>query len=425
MRDNALIRSNAVIPGATLGSFKLPDAVSFIVSHGQGSSIWSTDGRKYVDYVLGSGPLVLGHAHPRIVAAVREQLLKGTTYYYLNVPATELAERVARLVPCAEAVKFCGSGSEATFYALRIARAATGRDVILKFAGGYHGAQDYGQQTVGPKGQLAESLGIPLTVGETVIVAPFNDLDATEALVEANRERLAAIIVEPVQRAIMPVPGFLEGLRSLCTRVGSLLIFDEIVTAFRLRLGGAQEAFNVVPDLCSLGKVMGGGLPIAAVAGSRQLLELTVPRPDGAGPGVYMGNTLNGNPLSCVAGLAALDVLSEEDGCTTIANTGSAIARGFEEAAQRLSVPLHMIGPPAFCEPVIGDGHVVDQASYLAQNRRASIALGVELVRRGIFVHPGFKLYVSTAHTPTDVEMTAEAAFDAIKAVRDQGLVEC
>jgi len=412
------------MPGATLGSFRLPDDLAFVVERGEGASIWSTDGRQFVDYVLGSGPLVIGHAHPRVVAAVQDQVRRGTTFYYLNERATRLAEKIVQLVPCAEAVKFCGSGTEATFYALRIARAATGRDTILKFSGGYHGAHDYGLHVLGAEGRVErESDGIPPGVTDSVLVAPFNDLEAARALAEANRERLAAVIVEPVQRAILPRPGFLQGLQEICDATGALLVFDEVVTGFRLRLGGAQEEFGVVPDLCALAKAMGGGLPIAAVAGSRALIELTVPGVSPKDRPVYMGNTLNGNPLACAAGLATLEVLEEEDGPARIAAMGSLLHQGFHEVASRLDVPLKVIGPPAFGDPVIGDGEVFDLAGYNSQNRKASTAFGVELLRRGIFVNPGFKMYVSTAHTPAQVELTVETAFEALKAVKDQGLI--
>jgi glutamate-1-semialdehyde 2,1-aminomutase len=420
-----LERSNAVMPGATLGSFRLPEEVAFVIDRGEGATVWSTDGRQFVDYVLGSGPMVLGHAHPEVVGALQGQLRLGTTFYYLNDKATRLAEKIVELVPCAEAVKFCGSGTEATFYALRIARAATGRDTILKFSGGYHGAHDYGLHVLGAGGEVErESDGIPPGVTDSVLVAPFNDLEATRELAEANRERLAAIIVEPVQRAIPPRPGFLQGLRQLCDSTGALLVFDEVVTGFRLRLGGAQEEFGVEPDLCALAKAMGGGLPIAAVAGSRDLIELTVPGRGSKDRPVYMGNTLNGNPLAAAAGLATLEVLQEEDGPAHIAATGTLLHQGLHEVAARLDVPLHVVGPPSFGDPMIGDGEVYDLASYNSQNLAAATAFGVELVRRGIFVMPGFKMYVSTAHTPAQIEMTVESAYDALKAVRDRGLIE-
>ena len=423
MTSPELDRINSLSPGATLGGFRLPEDLAFVVERGEGPTIWSTDGRQFVDYVLGSGPLVLGHAHPRIVAAIQAQAARGTTYYYLNEPALKLADRIMRLVPCAEAVKFCSSGTEATFYALRIARAATGRDTILKFAGGYHGSHDYGLQTLEGSRQVSESLGIPAGVTDSVVVAPFNDLAATAALADAHRERLAAIIVEPVQRAIPPSSGFLEGLREICDRTGALLVFDEVVTGFRLALGGAQEVYRVTPDLAALAKAMGGGLPLAAVAGRRELIELTVPRSERNERAVYMGNTLNGNPLSCAAGLAALDVLEEEGGPAKIAAAGAALASGFREAAARLDVPFQVLGPPAFGEPILGTGEIRNQDDYLRQDRAASAAFGVELLRRGIFVNPGFKMYVSTAHGPAEIDQTVEVAEEALRAVRDQGLV--
>jgi glutamate-1-semialdehyde 2,1-aminomutase len=201
-------------------------------------------------------------------------------------------------------------------------------------------------------------------------------------------------------------------------------VFDEVVTGFRLKLGGAQQEFGVVPDLCALAKAMGGGLPLAAVAGKRELIELTVPGVSPKDRPVYMGNTLNGNPLACAAGLATLEVLEEEDGPARITAMGSLLHQGFHEIASRLDVPLHVIGPPAFGDPAIGDGNVYDLASYNAQNRKASTAFGVELLRRGIFVNPGFKMYVSTAHTPAHVDLTVETAFEALKAVKEAGLIE-
>ncbi len=412
-----LDRAQRVIPGASVAAFHLPDDLNFVVARGEGAQVWSTDGRPYVDYLLGSGPLVLGHAHPRVVEAVREQAALGTTYHHLSEPAIRLAEKVTALVPCAEAVKFAGSGTEATFYALRLARAFTGREAVLKFDGGYHGAHDYGQQGLaGP-----ESAGIPAAVAETVLVAPFNDLERTLELAEANARRLAAIVVEPVQRAIEPRPGFLQGLRQICDRTGALLVFDEVVTGFRLALGGAQERYGVRPDLCALAKALGGGLPLAAVAGRRDVLEASVPA--GGRLPAYLGGTLNGNPLAAAAGLATLQVLEEESGPARLAATGMLLDGGFRDLGRRLSVPLQVIGPPAIGEPLFGEGEVHDLASYNATNRPAAVAFGEELLRRGIFCRPGFKLYVSTAHTPAHLDQTLEVAEEAVRAVRDRGLL--
>src|SRR5262249_30112284 len=240
------------------------------------------------------------------------------------------AAGIAALVGCAQGVKLGGDGAEATFYALRLARAFTGRDLVLKFEGAYHGHHDYALHGLKPTRDAnyplaqPDSAGIPAGVSSTVLIAPYNDLDTTMQLVEPVADRLAAIIGEPVQRSLMPKAGFLAGLRALCDRTGALLVFDEVVTGFRLALGGAQEVFGVEPDVCSLGKVIGGGLSLAAVAGRRDVLELTVPNRPNDGRSVYMSGTLNGNPPAAAAGLAPLDVLAEEDGAAPVRATGAA-----------------------------------------------------------------------------------------------------
>jgi glutamate-1-semialdehyde 2,1-aminomutase len=417
------------IPGNCFGTFKLPDPVAFVAARGEGATIWSDDGRKLTDFVLGSGPMILGHAHPRVVAAIQEQATRGTTFYAMNDVAPRLAARITDFVGCAEAVKFVGDGAEATFYALRLARAFTGRDLVLKFEGAYHGHHDYALHGLKPTRDAnyplaqPDSAGIPAGVSNTMLIAPYNDLDTTIQLVEPVADRLAAIIVEPVQRSLMPKAGFLADLRALCDRASALLVFDEVVTGFRLALGGAQQVFGVEPDLCSLGKVIGGGLPLAAVAGRRDVLELTVPTRPNDGRSVYMSGTLNGNPLAAAAGLATLDVLAEEDGPARIGEIGTALSRGFEECAHKLSIPLQMIGPPAFADPVFGEGEISDYRSYAATNRKAAQQFGIELLMRDLFVHPASKIYISTAHTDEQIEGACAKAYEAMRAIRDNGLL--
>lgn len=427
------LRSTAptnVIPGNCFGTFKLPDDLAVVIARGRGASLWTTDGRELIDFVLGSGPMLIGHTHPRVVAAVQEQAARGSTYYTMNDVAPRLAERIAQLVPCAEAVKLTGSGADATFYALRLARAFTGRDLLLKFEGAYHGHHDYALHGFKPTGAAdypaahPDSAGIPAAVSGTMLIAPYNDLEATIRLVEPVAHRLAAIIVEPVQRALMPKAGFLAGLRSLCDRVGALLVFDEVVTGFRLALGGGQQFFGVTPDLCSLGKVIGGGLPLAATVGRREILELTNPDRAADGRTVYLSGTLDGNAICAAAGLATLDVLAEENGPGRVAETGMQLVQGFTDCARSLSIPFQMIGPPAFSEPVFGEGPIHDYRSYAATNRVAAKRFGLELVKRGLFLHPASKLYVSTAHTGDQIERACKAAGEAMRAVRDARLLE-
>lgn len=423
-------RARKVMPGGTQLLSKrpemfLPGQWPTYFKSAKGAEVVDLDGQTYLDMSFGGiGATVLGFADPDVNAAVKNAVDMGSMCTLNCTEDIELAELLVESHPWADMVRFGRAGGETMAIAVRIARAATGRDTILKFAGGYHGSHDYGLQTLEGTVQVPESLGIPAGVTDSVVVAPFNDLPATAALAESNRDRLAAIIVEPVQRAIPPEPGFLQGLREICDRTGALLVFDEVVTGFRLALGGAQDVYGVTPDLAALAKAMGGGLPLAAVAGRRDLIELTVPRSDRNERAVYMGNTLNGNPLSCAAGLAALEVLEEEGGPEKIAAAGSALATGFREAAARLGIPFQVLGPPAFGDPIIGAGEIRNQADYLRQNRAASAAFGVELLRRGIFVNPGFKMYISTAHGPAEIDQTVEVAEEALRAVRDQGLVD-
>lgn len=421
--------SGSALIGQAFGTFKLPDEFHFVVERAAGAVLESTDGATYLDCVLGSGPLVLGHSHPRVVEAIQAQASRGCTFYALNEPALQLADRVAALVPCADAVKLVGSGSEAAFYACRIARAATGRPAILKFEGAYHGHNDYSLHSLTPAGDhqrpnvTPASAGIPPGVSETVVVAPYNDLAATEKILERHAEDVAAVIVEPVQRAFEPLSGFLDGLRAACDRVGALLIFDEVVTGFRLDIGGAQRVFGVIPDLCALGKAVGGGLPLAALAGRRDLLELSVPGAP-AGTAVYLSGTLNGNPLAAAAGLATLDVLEEEAGCAALARTGAKLAEGLVELGRRLSVPLQTIGPPSFPQPVFGDEQVIDPRSLARTNQGAARAFGYELIRRHVFVHPANKIYICTAHTEELIDRFLATAYEALLAVRAAGMFE-
>jgi glutamate-1-semialdehyde 2,1-aminomutase len=418
------------IPGRILGSHSYPDGLNFVADRGEGPLIFATDGRQFTDYVLGSGPMIVGHAHPAVVEAIREQAGRGTHLYAMNETALELAERIVKHVPCAQALKFVGDGAEATFYAMRIARAFTGRTKILKFEGGYHGHHDYGQFGLTPthgrneSHRQPDSAGIPAAISDTVLVAPFNDLETATSLALEHASDLAAIIVEPVQRSVPPRSDFLPGLRALCDRIGALLIFDELVTGFRLAFGGAQEIYGVIPDLCALGKVIGGGLPLAAVAGRRDLIALTVPDRAQDGRSVFLSGTLNGNSLCCAAGLATLRVLEEENGPAKIAESGRRLAAGFHDAAERLSIPFQMLGPPAFPEPIFGEEEIHDFAGHAATNQLASRQFGIEMTRRGNHVLFVAKYYLSTAHGDDHIAATCEAAYDAMRAVRDGGYLD-
>ncbi len=417
-----------LIPGRRFGTFKLSDALDFTASHGSGATLFATDGREYIDLVIGSGPLILGHAHPRVVEAVQRQITRGTTFYVMNEEASRLAERIVQDLPSAEAIKFVGAGTEATFYALRIARAATQRSLVLKFEGGFHGHHDYALQSMAPRSGSnypspePDSAGIPAAVSESVLIAPFNDLAAATEVAMRHAADLAAIIVEPVQRTLMPEPGFLTGLRALADRTGALLIFDEVVTGYRIAPGSAEQAFGVTPDLTALGKIIGGGLPLAAVTGRRALLDLTVSDQADNGHYVYMSGTFNGNALSAVAGLATLEVLAEEALLPRLETIGQTLARRFTASAVKLGIPFQMIGPPCVCEPVFDERPIRDYRSYAGVDRSAAQEFGYEMLRRGIFVRPGSKYYLPAVLTDAQVDRICEAAEAAMTAVRDHGL---
>lgn len=282
--EAALVAEAArLFPEGTRGP-SLDERRKFVVDRARGSRLWDCSGNEYVDYLLGSGPHVLGHAHPAVLEALRRGAAGGTSHLVLTAAAVELAQALCDTVPCAEKVSFHSTGSEATFFALRLARAATGRDKVLKFEGAFHGMHDYALMSTQWNWDpppfptaVADSYGIPSALVPEVLVAPFNDLAATEAIIAEHGHELAAVIVEPMQRTFVPAPGFLEGLRRVCSAAGIVLVFDEVVTGFRLALGGAQERYGVVPDLCAVGKTISGGLPFAAICGPAALLELADP----------------------------------------------------------------------------------------------------------------------------------------------------
>jgi glutamate-1-semialdehyde 2,1-aminomutase len=268
-----IARAKDVLPAGGFGNFDH----SIIIARGEGCHVWDEDGNDYIDYLIGSGPMLLGHGHPEVLEAVLQQVPKGMTFFANNVRGIELADAICEAVPCCEQVRFVTSGGEADMYAIRLARAFTGKTKILKFEGGYHGMSAEAQMSLAPTRQvnfpqaIPDSAGIPQSVRDAMLIAPFNDLAAVEMLL-SEHDDIAAIIVEPLQRIIPPQPGFLAGLRALCDKYHVLLIFDEIVTGFRLAYGGAQERYGVTPDICTLGKIIGGGFPLAALGRKLQRL---------------------------------------------------------------------------------------------------------------------------------------------------------
>src|SRR6056297_1767386 len=307
-------RARAVLPVGGFGNFD----PSTVIREARGSRVWDEDGREYVDYLIGSGPMLLGHGHPEVLEAVFEQLPKGQTFFANNALGIELAEEICRAVPCAEQLRYVSSGGEADMYAMRLARAFTGRDKIVKFEGGYHGMSAEAQMSLAPEHlanfpqAVPDSAGIPRAVQDGMLIAPFNDPDFIRDLLAEHGQDIAGIIVEPLQRIVPPAPGFLQTLREEADRHGIVLIFDEVVTGFRFAWGGAQEHYGVTPDLCTLGKIIGGGFPLAAIAGRADIMALFDKADVGADRWLMITGTLSGNPVAAAAVLKTLDVMARE-----------------------------------------------------------------------------------------------------------------
>ncbi len=322
----------------------------------------------------------------------------------------------------AKQVRFTSSGREATFFALRVARAYRKRDKVLKFEGGWHGTHDYGAISVSTRSPKAfpaptfDSAGIPHAVGETVLVAPYNDLATTEAIIASHHQDLAAVIVEPYQRVIVPAPGFLEGLRAVTRRYGVPLIFDEIVTGFRLAYGGAQEYYGVVPDLVALGKVLAGGFPLAAVGGRAEIMKHFDPALEGTPDFVWQAGTLNGNPIAATAGLATLAELRKPGTYERLHRLGSRLRDGLAAAARRHGLAAQVSGEPPVFDILFTDRPIVDYRSTLTADPAKIRAFNHECLKRGV-VKAGNKIYVSTAHTEADVEETLAVFDQALAAV--------
>ena len=418
-----LATAAAVLPGGSLGNLRLDDEHAFVVRDGQGSRVRDMSGNEYIDYLLGSGPMVLGHAHPKVIAAATEAMSKGTTFFMQNAYAIELAERIVAAMPCAEQVRFVSSGSEATYNALKVARAFRKREKILKFEGGYHGTHDYSLMSITPSGNTPfpqpepGSAGIPRAVQETVLIAPFNDLNAVEDLLDRYHDELAAVIVEPVQRVIAPQPGFLRGLRELTSRYGVLLVYDEVVTGFRLAYGGAQEYYNAVPDIAAIGKIVGGGFPLAAIAGRREIMESY--DQGAAAPDVYVpqSGTLNGNPVAAAAGIATLDALREPGVYEAYHARAATLRSTLQRLLDEAEVPAVVSGVDVMFDVYFTDQPIVDYRSTLVDKRLNRI-FDNTLLEHGVLKPPG-KLYVGACHTDEDIERTIEAFRAGVAAVRD------
>lgn len=420
-----LQKADRFIPGGCLGMIGLPTDLRMVMVRGQGSKVYDAAGREYIDCMLGSGPLLLGHCRPEVVEAVQREAARGSTYFALNEPAICLAETIVEAAPCGEAMRFQTTGSEATFAAVRLARAFTGRDKVLKFEGGWHGGHDLGQLSGAPAepSPFPEATpdcdGIAPSARHDVLIAPFNDWQTTAAIIERHHPDLAAVIVEPLQRAIVPVAPFLQSLRDITRRFGIVLVFDEIVTGFRLAWGGAQERYGVVPDLACYGKVIGGGYPVSAIVGKRELVQLADPRQKGRGRYCFLSGTLTGHPVACAAGLATLQVLHQAGVYERLHFLGRRLTEGLCQAGADAGIPLQVLGDgPVLQVFFTEDRPLRNHRDLLRADKKKALSFGHELIRRGVYCTPGGKLYLSLAHTDQDINQTLEIAAAALRVIR-------
>jgi len=391
-----------------------------IIDRAKGSRIWDIDGREYIDYVCSWGALILGHAHPDVVSAVADQAQRGTSYGMTSPLEIELGEQIARALPSIERIRFVSSGTEATMSAIRAARGFTKRDLILKFEGGYHGHSDSfladagsGLATFG----ISSSPGVPDALAKLTLNAPYNDLTAVEKIFREHAKQIAAVIVEPVAANMgvaPPVPGFLEGLRELTRRDGALLIFDEVITGFRVAHGSAQRLFNITPDLTTLGKIIGGGLPVAAYGGRRDVMEMVAP----LGP-VYQAGTLSGNPLAMRAGLATLPKLEAPGFYDELNKKTQRLADELRSVLSESRVPGQVNVAGSLLTLFFTAEPMRDYAGAKKSDTARFAAFFSEMLERGIFLPPSqFEaLFVSAAHTDSDIDQTIAAARESLAAI--------
>ncbi|MDO9709664.1 aspartate aminotransferase family protein [Paracraurococcus lichenis] len=417
--EQALVRTaHRVLPAGHFGNF----AADLVIREGRGGRVWDVSGNEYVDYLLGSGPMFIGHAHPEVTEAVVAQVPKGTTFFANNEHGIRLAEAIVEAVPCAEQVRFVSSGTEADLYAMRVARAFRKRDRILKFEGGYHGMSDWGLMSLAPK-RLAnfpvavpDSAGIPRSAREEVLVAPFNDLEAARALIAAHHDELGGVILEPFQRLIPPAPGFLQGIREITAQYGIPLIFDEVVTGFRFAYGGAQSYYGVTPDLCTLGKIIGGGFPLAAVAGRADIMAHFDKGLVGEDGFLMQVGTLSGNPVAAVAGLATLEVLRRPGAYEQAFATGRSLMEGLSALIAKAGLPAQVVGEPPLFDVVFTTEAVRNYRDTLQADAGLQKHFNTQLRAAGILKGES-KYYVSLAHTEEDVALTLQAFSGAIAAL--------
>jgi glutamate-1-semialdehyde 2,1-aminomutase len=419
--DQLFAEALKYIPGGVnspVRAFRAVGGQPFFVNKAKGARVWDVDGNEYVDYVGTWGPAILGHAHPKIIQAVRQAAQAGTSFGIPNPFEVTMAKLICSLVPSVQKVRMCNSGTEATMSAIRLARGFTKRDKIIKFDGCYHGHADSLLVKAG-SGALTfgnpDSAGVPAAFTQHTIVLPYNDTEAVKSAFAANQGQIAGIILEPVPGnagLYLPKSGYLEFLREVSCANGALLIFDEVMTGFRLAEGGAQERFGITPDLSCFGKVIGGGLPVGAFGGRAEIMDYLAP----LGP-VYQAGTLSGNPLAMAAGIAALEELSTDDAYAILENMGAALEAGMKAAAQSANVPVQLNRCASMFCAYFTEQPVHNLADAMKSDRARFAKYFHGMLAEGVYLAPSqFEAgFLSTAHTAADIDQTVQAAAKVLK----------
>jgi len=414
-------RAVELMPGGVnspVRAFKSIGIPPTFIDRAKGSRIWDIDGNEYIDYVGSWGPMILGHAHPKVVAALKKVAPRGTSFGAPTPLEVDLAARVRKAFPSMELVRMVSSGTEAVMGAIRVARGYTGRDKILKFEGCYHGHSDSllvkagsGAMTFG----IPDSLGVPFDLAKHTLTAAFNDLEGVKGLVSQYAGQIASIIVEPIagnMGVVLPEPGFLEGLRQLCDREGIVLIFDEVISGFRAAFGGAQEHYGVKADVTCLGKIIGGGLPVGAYGGKKEIMEKVAPL-----GGVYQAGTLSGNPLAMTAGIETLDLLKSKKNYQDLSRKTAYLAQGILKSGEERGVPITVNHATGLLTVFFTEGPVTDYETAKTSDTKKFARFFVEMMEQGIYLPPSqFEAwFVSLAHTQKDLDRTIDACDTAFK----------
>jgi len=425
--DALFDEAQKLIPGGVnspVRAFRSVGRTPLFIEHASGSRLRDADGHSYIDYVGSWGPMILGHSHPRVVEAIRRTALNGTSFGAPTALEVRMAELITTMVPSIEMVRMVNSGTEATMSAIRLARAYTGREKIIKFEGCYHGHADSFLIKAGSGAMtlsVPDSPGVPAGTAAGTLTAGFNDSDSVRNHFASCRNEIAAVIVEPVvgnMGCVPPEPGFLQDLRDLCTENGALLIFDEVMTGFRVARGGAQGLYGIDPDLTTLGKIIGGGLPVGAYGGKKQIMEMVAP----SGP-MYQAGTLSGNPLAMAAGLETLSIINEDaDFYTTLNQKAGRLSAGIQRVMDGIWLPLRQNRVGSMFTLFFASQPVRDYASAAVADREQFGAFFREMLGRGVYLAPSqFEAaFISAAHSDEDIDRTIEAVRESLNAVMER-----